>query len=98
MSGTERFLPDCQRPLVERLDVGVMPLNSVKRGQVVERRWKIGMIRTESFLVSQATAYSDGSAAAYPLVFVESRQAVQRPCNIRIIRTESLLLIANERL
>ena len=50
MIGTERFLSDRQRSLVERLGVGVATLVIVKHRQIVQRRSDIGMIGTERFL------------------------------------------------
>ena len=49
MIGTERFLADRQRPLVERLGVGVATLSVVEHSQVVQRLSDIGMIGTERF-------------------------------------------------
>ena len=53
MIGTERFLPDRQRPLVERLGVGIATLGLVKLRQIVQRRSDIGMIGTERFLADR---------------------------------------------
>src|SRR5262249_61492617 len=51
--GTERFLVDRQRALVERLGVGGSTLYAVKQRQIVQRRRDLRGIGTERFLVDR---------------------------------------------
>ena len=53
MIGTEGFLRDGQRALVERLGLGVAALSLVEQSEVVQRPRDIGMIGTERLLVDR---------------------------------------------
>ena len=50
MIGTEGFLTDGQRSLVERLGIRIATLVTVQRRKIVQRCRNIGMIGTEGFL------------------------------------------------
>ena len=50
MIGTEGFLTDRQRSLVERLGIRIATLVVVQLRQIVQRCRDIGMIGTEGFL------------------------------------------------
>jgi hypothetical protein len=49
MVGTECFLVDRQRSLVERFGIGVATLARIEESQIVERCRDIGMVRSERF-------------------------------------------------
>ena len=93
MIGPERLLVDRQRPLDERLGLGVAALISIEPSQIVQRSRDIGMIGPERLLVDRQRALVErlglGVAA---LVAVELSQIVQRRCDIGMIGPERLLV------
>ena len=53
MIGTQRLLPDRQRPLVQRLGVGVTALILVEDGQIVQDCRYVGMVGAERLLLDR---------------------------------------------
>src|SRR5207302_1581643 len=53
MFWSQALLPDCQRPLEERLRFGVFPLMVVQNRQVVQTCGHVRVLRTETFLADR---------------------------------------------
>ena len=53
MIGPERLFVDRQRPLVERLGLGVAALVVIEQSQIVQRHRDIGMIGPERLLLDR---------------------------------------------
>ena len=92
MIGTERFLADRQRSLVQRFRIGIAPLLVVQERKIVQRRCDIGMIGTERFFAYRQRALVQRLGIGIAtLVVVENRKIVQRQRNIGMIGTERFL-------
>ncbi len=76
MLGTERFLSDHQRPLVERLGVGISALAAVERSQVVQRLRDIAMVGTEGFLADRQRALEERLGLGVSALVVIDRSQV----------------------
>ena len=56
MIGAEGLLPNGQRPLEERLGLGVRALRLIQRREVVEARGHVGMVGAEGLLPDRQRA------------------------------------------
>src|SRR5438445_193970 len=93
----ERFLPDHQRPPVERLGVSIATLVAVDLREVVERSPDIGMAGTECFLFDRQRSLEsaidkerDGLQTAFKTEFPDYA-ALSMPEPLTVREVQSLL-------
>ena len=98
MIGTEGLLTDRQRPLEQRLRLGVIALSTVQLRQIVQAGRHVGMIGTEGLLIDrQRPLVQRLCLGVIALRVVQPRQIVQAGCQARIGRAELLRFFEGER-
>ena len=91
MIAPEHFFADRQRPLDQRLGVGIAALDLVDLAEIVEQRRDRGMLRTERLLVDRQRALEQrlGIGMAV-LLLVKRRQIVQGLSEVGMIAREAI--------
>ncbi len=90
----KRLLVDRQRPLVERLGLGVLALDAVKLRQVIEARGYQGVLRPKRLLQDRERAFVEwlGLAVA-ALGVIDQRQVVETSGEAYVIRPKRFRLL-----